>query len=201
MRSAKLQESAQRRDLHHRHALLARVRARDIRSRKLTRLRELPHCPRRRAALSEAGRGGNAGPPAGGTLLAASGAFALSANMLMLTNFSLRRPQYEIVQERALAWLSDIHAASEATLNALSDSAQAAFAARFSKLVDRCACGPEKIGSRGHVTADLGACEDPDLYDVRHYPRGKGSAARAQVFAEVVDAYFEREFAADAQAP
>lgn len=121
--------------------------------------------------------------------------------MLMLTNFSLRRPQYEIVQERALAWLSDIHAASEATLNALSDSEQAAFAARFSKLVDRCACGPEKIGSRGHVTADLGACETPDLYDVRHYPRGKGSAARAQVFAEVVDAYFDREFAADDQAP
>ena len=121
--------------------------------------------------------------------------------MLMLTNFSVRRPQYEIAQASALAWLCEVHASSEATLNGLSESERAAFAARYSKLLDRCACSPKKIGTRGHVPADLGSAQDRDLYDVRHYPRGKGSAARTKVFAEVVDGYFEREFASEAQAP
>jgi len=121
--------------------------------------------------------------------------------MLMLTNFSMRRPQYELSQRSALQWLGEIHAASEAKLQSLSDSERAAFALRFSKLVERCACGPDRIGARGHVTADLGGPEGLDLYDVSHYPRGKGSSARSQVFAEVVNAYFEREFAAENSAP
>jgi len=121
--------------------------------------------------------------------------------MLMLTNFSMRRPQHEISQRSALRWLGEIHAASEAKSQSLSDSERAAFALRFCKLVERCACGPEKIGARGHVTADLGGSEGLDLYDVSHYPRGKGSSARSQVFAEVVNAYFEHEFAAENSAP
>jgi predicted naringenin-chalcone synthase len=121
--------------------------------------------------------------------------------MLMLTNFSVRRPQHEIAQGRALSWLCELHANSEATLNGLSESERSDFVARYSKLLDRCACSPKKIGTRGHVTADLGSAQDLDLYDVRHYPRGKGSAARGKAFAEVVDAYFEREFATEDQAP
>src|SRR4051794_14385665 len=108
--------------------------------------------------------------------------------MLMLTNFSMRRPQYEISQRCALAWLTEIHAASEARLKSLSDSERAAFAARFTKLIERCACGPEKIGARGHVTADLGSNEVLGLYDVDHSPRGSGSCARSQAFAGVVNA-------------
>ena len=119
----------------------------------------------------------------------------------MLTNFSMRRPRYEISQRSALAWLGGIHAASEAKSRSLSDGERAAFALRFSKLVERCACGPERIGARGHVTADLGGPEGLDLYDVSHYPRGKGSSARSQVFTEVVNAYFEQEFAAESSAP
>jgi predicted naringenin-chalcone synthase len=121
--------------------------------------------------------------------------------MLMLTNFSPRRPQHVIAQERALQWLSEIHAASEAQLSALSDAERIAFAARFSKLVERCACGPEKIGARGHVTADLDGSGALDLYDVSRYPRGKGSAARSQAFADIVNRYFEREFATEDLAP
>ncbi|HEY1533594.1 MAG TPA: hypothetical protein VGF76_06235, partial [Polyangiaceae bacterium] len=67
----------------------------------------------------------------------------------------MRRPQHVIAQQRALQWLSEIHAASEAKLSALSDDERVIFAARFSKLIERCACGPEKIGERGHVTADV----------------------------------------------
>ena len=121
--------------------------------------------------------------------------------MLMLTNFSMRRPQYEISQRSALAWLAEIHAASEAHSKALPASERAVFAARFRKLIERCACGPEKIGARGHVTADLGGSEALGLYDVDHTPRGSGSCARSQAFARVVNAYFEQEFATENCAP
>jgi predicted naringenin-chalcone synthase len=121
--------------------------------------------------------------------------------MLMLTNFSPRRPAREIAQVRALEWLAELHAASEASSCALSDGERAEFAARFSKLMQRVACGPEQIGKRGHVSADLGATSELELYDVSRYPRGQGSAARSRLFSEVVDAYFEQEFAAEKQAP
>ena len=63
--------------------------------------------------------------------------------MLMLTNFSVRRPQYELRQSRALDWLSELHSQSEATLKGLSEPDRAAFATRYAKLVERCACSPE----------------------------------------------------------
>jgi predicted naringenin-chalcone synthase len=121
--------------------------------------------------------------------------------MLMLTNFSMQRPRHEISQRSALHWLAEIHAASEAKSRSLSDGERATFAARFRKLVERCACGPDKIGARGHVTADLGSNQGLDLYDVEHSPRGKGSSARSQVFSRVVNAYFEQEFATESSAP
>ncbi|MEP7052537.1 MAG: 3-oxoacyl-[acyl-carrier-protein] synthase III C-terminal domain-containing protein [Pseudomonadota bacterium] len=83
----------------------------------------------------------------------------------------------------------------------MSERERTAFAVRFSKLVERCACGPAQIGARGHVTADLGGSEDLDLYDICNHPRGKGSAARSQAFARVVNAYFEHEFATEDSAP
>jgi predicted naringenin-chalcone synthase len=121
--------------------------------------------------------------------------------MLMLSNFSVRRPHYELPQQQALDWLVELHAASEATLQRWSDHERAAFAARFAKLVERCACSSDRIGSRGHVTAELGASVPSGLYDVRRFPQGEGSAARAQVFADLVNAYFEREFATEERAP
>jgi len=121
--------------------------------------------------------------------------------MLMLTNFSVRRPQFELPQQRALRWLSELHSTAEATLMGWSEPERAAFAARFDKLVERCACGPDRIGKRGHVTADLGSSDRLDLYDVRRFPRGQGSAARSSVFTEVVNAYFEQEFATVDRAP
>jgi predicted naringenin-chalcone synthase len=119
--------------------------------------------------------------------------------MLLLTDFSPQRPLYEVSQKRALAWLVEIHAAAEAALHGLSASERAAFATRLAKLVERCACGPDKIGARGHVTADLAG--ELDLYDVSRFPQGQGSAERSRVFAEVVNAYFEREFATVSVAP
>ena len=121
--------------------------------------------------------------------------------MLMLSNFSVRRPQYELRQDRALKWLAELHGTAEGTLKGLSESEQAAFTTRFVKLLERCACGPERIGKRGHVTADLGCTLESGLYDVRQFPHGQGTAARSVLFSQIVNSYFEREFAAETRAP
>jgi len=121
--------------------------------------------------------------------------------MLMLSNFSVRRPQYQLRQKPALDWLSEVHSLAEATLKGLTEPERAAFASRYAKLLERCACGPERIAQRGHVSADLGSTTELGLYDVRHFPHGRGSAARSLIFAQVVNAYFEREFATEERAP
>lgn len=120
--------------------------------------------------------------------------------MLLMTNFSVRRPQYELRQERALEWLAGVHSRAEGTLKGLSEAEQTAFAVRFAKLLGRCACGPDRISKRGHVSADLGAV-NLGLYDVAHFPHGEGHAARSRLFTRVVNAYFEREFTDEAHAP
>jgi predicted naringenin-chalcone synthase len=123
--------------------------------------------------------------------------------MLTLSNFSMQRPRYEIAQSRALEWLSDIHATSQATIESLTPAERDVFAERMRKIMQRCACGPEKVGSRGHVIADHGSTDFDNLalYDVTRHPRGRGTATRSRLFAEVVDAYFEREFAEENTAP
>ncbi len=122
--------------------------------------------------------------------------------MFTLTRFSLRRPRYRVEQSRALEWLSEIHAAAQATLEGLSASERDKFAVRYRKLVERCACGASKIAARGHVADDLSSFDfsNSQLYDVQKHPHGRGMAARTQLFSQVVDAYFEREYEGE-QAP
>ncbi|MET0793181.1 MAG: 3-oxoacyl-[acyl-carrier-protein] synthase III C-terminal domain-containing protein [Polyangiaceae bacterium] len=123
--------------------------------------------------------------------------------MFKLDSFSVQRPRYQIAQGQALGWLAGIHAAAQATLESQNASTRDAFAERLRKLIDRCACGPTQIGSRGHVTPDLGTLDwqSSHLYDVTRHPHGLGTAARSRLFAEIVDGYFEREFAEDNEAP
>jgi predicted naringenin-chalcone synthase len=123
--------------------------------------------------------------------------------MLTLSDFSIQRPTFQIAQRRALEWLAQIHAASQATIDGLSPSERDTFAARMHKLIQRVACGPDKIALRGHVSADLGRddFEQLELYDVTRHPKGRGSTARARLFSEIVNGYFEREYAAVSVAP
>ena len=123
--------------------------------------------------------------------------------MLTLSKFSMRRPRYQISQGRALEWLSEIHATAQATAESLSAAERDAFAARMAKLIQRCACGPDRIATRGHALADLGSSDFDRmaLYDVMHSPAGGGTAARSKLFAEIVNAYFEAEYAEERVAP
>lgn len=123
--------------------------------------------------------------------------------MLLLSNFSVQRPAYEIAQGRALDWLGELHTRAYAAAEGASPAETLAFSTRIKKLIQRSACGAEKIGRRGHVTADLGSFEfgRPSLYDVTQNPHGGDAAARSERFSELVNAYFEREFADETQAP
>jgi predicted naringenin-chalcone synthase len=123
--------------------------------------------------------------------------------MFKLTDFSVQRPRHRIEQGRALEWLAHVHAAAQATLESQNAPKRDGFAERIDKLIQRCACGPTQIGSRGHVTSDLGSTdfESSALYDVTKHPQGLGSAARSRVFSEIVDAYFESEYEHEATAP
>lgn len=123
--------------------------------------------------------------------------------MLTLSNFSMSRARHQISQARALEWLIEIHAAAQASMESLSAAERDVFAARMTKLMQRCACGPGKIATRGHVILDLGSSDFDNmlLYDVARNPGGGGTAARSRVFAEIVNAYFEAEYADERLAP
>jgi predicted naringenin-chalcone synthase len=125
------------------------------------------------------------------------------ASRPLLTRFSMRQPPHRIDQRRALDWLAQAHAASHATLESLGVADRAAFAGRMRKVIDRCACGPTKIGTRGHVVDDVGRTDwaDMAIYDVTREPRGQGTEARTRFFADTVRAYFEAEYEHDERAP
>lgn len=122
---------------------------------------------------------------------------------LSLSHFSMQRPSHEIAQDRALTWLAAAHVASEATLHSLGDREKEVFARRIKAAMDRCACGPRAIGSRGHAVPDVGRTdwEALEIYDVVRHPRGKGASDRAEFFRRFVTAYFEREYEHETGAP
>ena len=113
-----------------------------------------------------------------------------------LSEFSMTRPSHSVAQGPSLEWLAAVHAASQATLEALEPSATRAFEERLGKVIARCACGPDKIAQRGHVLSDVGrtSWDDLSIYDVTRYPRGAGTAARSKLFDEIVSAYFDTEY-------
>jgi predicted naringenin-chalcone synthase len=124
---------------------------------------------------------------------------ATASPRVSLTRFSMRHPAHRIDQRRALDWLARAHAESQGTLESSGADDRAAFAERLRKVIDRCACGPTKIGWRAHVVPDIGRTEWADLsiYDVAGDPSGQGTAARSRVYAEKVHAYFEAEYEHD----
>ncbi len=122
---------------------------------------------------------------------------------LVLSNFSMTRPRHEVSQLRMLEWLADAHAEAEAGLAPTTPGMRADFAARIDKLIRRCACGPAQISKRGFSIPDIGSSRwsENTIYDIARHPHGAGTAARSRRYAEVVDAYFEAEYAAESVPP
>jgi predicted naringenin-chalcone synthase len=121
----------------------------------------------------------------------------------LLSRFSMKRPPHQTSQAAALAWLARAHAAAEGTVQSWDPARVEAFHARLERVIDRCACGPTKIGSRGHVVADAETerWSDMVLYDVVNHPHGRGTTTRNAIYADVVSRYFEREYEGEDTAP
>lgn len=115
----------------------------------------------------------------------------------LLTHFIASSPRHVTPQARSLEWLARAHAESEATQQHLEAPARERFRARIERAIERCACGPDKIGQRGQSVGELETFDFDAhaLYDLRNQPRGSGSAARTRLFASVVDDYFVRTYA------
>ncbi len=115
----------------------------------------------------------------------------------ILTQFRATRPRYQLPQERILAWLSAAHAAADAAADRLDDAERSALEERLARVLARCACRPDKIAMRGVSIADVDHADWSDnvLYDIPRMPHGGSTAVRTQLFAEIVDAYFETAYA------
>jgi predicted naringenin-chalcone synthase len=119
----------------------------------------------------------------------------------ILTGFARGRPPKEVPQERILAWLVDAHAAAEASKEGLDDAARERFAVRIRHVLEKCACRPDKIASRGVSLDEVGDYDARRIYDMRQDPHGAGTCARMQVFSERVAAYFDETFPPGAPPP
>jgi predicted naringenin-chalcone synthase len=115
----------------------------------------------------------------------------------------MRRPPHEVDQRQSLDWLANLHGEAQSALESLSSAEKDAFVARLRKVIDRVACGPTKIARRGHVVADVDKVDEKHraLYDTRNHPHGAGTAIRNEIFAEIVAAYFEAEYAHETSPP
>jgi predicted naringenin-chalcone synthase len=113
----------------------------------------------------------------------------------LLCRFRSVRPRFELTQEQSLAWLVDAHTQSEMTA-----SGGAADLARvretMTKLVRRCACGPEQIGARSTDLSDASVRDWKDMvvYDLTRSPHGAGMSVRTAVYRESIDRFFDRAF-------
>jgi predicted naringenin-chalcone synthase len=126
-----------------------------------------------------------------------------AAPMPVLSHFSRHRPEYETSQARSLQWLAELHAEAQSTASSLDGAGRSAFHDLISRAIDRYACGPAKIGWRGHVVPDVGSerWDDMAIYDVRRDPHGHGAGARCEFFADAVSKYFDAEYEFDDIAP
>jgi predicted naringenin-chalcone synthase len=127
----------------------------------------------------------------------------MSTRLPLLTQFVANLPRHSITQARSLDWLVAAHTEAEAALHELDARDRDRFAIRMRAAINRCGCPPEKLGTRHHSVDDLDSFDFTDnvLYDVRRNPRGASTHARTQLFAKIVEAYFERTYADEATPP
>jgi len=119
-----------------------------------------------------------------------------------LHGFSSQPLRYVTGQTEALDWLAATHAAAQTTIDGSTPEEEQAFRDKLRRVMDRCACGPLKIGTRSHVVSDAhGGGDAFAVYDVTEDPKGAGMAARMKIFTRVVDEYFRALYAVETSAP
>jgi predicted naringenin-chalcone synthase len=102
-----------------------------------------------------------------------------------------------------LRWLAAAHATSAAMRGDLDSEARQVFEARMTRVLERCAARPDKIARRGVSLPDVESTRwnEHALYDLDTHPHGRGSGARTQIFADLVDRYFDDTYATEDVGP
>jgi predicted naringenin-chalcone synthase len=129
---------------------------------------------------------------------------SLSAGTPCLRAFKSVRPAHHAPQKDTLEWLAKMHTAAERMKSATPDTFDApAFQERIRKLLYRCGCSPEKIGSRGYELADgtHSIWSEMKIYDVVTHPDGAGSHERTELYARATEAAMDRLFAEEDTPP
>jgi predicted naringenin-chalcone synthase len=128
---------------------------------------------------------------------AAGSKFVCARDVPSLTDFAAAEPRYRMEQERALEWLASAHARAEAALGQLDEPEREQLEARIARMLARVGCTAPQIAQRGQSVIDLDsfAWDGHALYDIPVHPHGRGTAARTQLFAELVTAYFAEAYA------
>jgi predicted naringenin-chalcone synthase len=129
---------------------------------------------------------------------------ALSADTPCLTNFRSLRPARVAPQAETLEWLAQMHTEAERRKSGADTGFDASlFHTRIRKLLYRCGCSPERIGSRAHEVAGDGHAErgETPIYDVTVDPNGASSEARTKVYAHAAAEAVQRLYLEESVPP
>lgn len=108
---------------------------------------------------------------------------------MILSDFQIIRPSYEIGQEDALNWLLDAHTEAESRI---SNADKESFRKHLSEKLWKVGCKPDRISKRGHMTPDYlhKNWDQMELYRLTHSPEGENLSIRSRHFGKYVDEIF-----------
>ena len=121
---------------------------------------------------------------------------------MVLGDFRIERPAYQTGQSDTLAWLAAAHTQS-ASLTAEAGFDRNAHEQQLRRVLDRCACSPEKISRRGHVLEEQThrRWSEMEIYDLTQSAHGSGMGVRSRAFQKHALRIFERMYEAEPTAP
>jgi len=113
---------------------------------------------------------------------------------MLLTDFQLIRPLYEMTQEETLNWLVEAHVKAEG---------QEAFREVIKEKLWHVGCKPDRIAKRGHVLADFLHLDwdKMEVYRLNENPAGMGLDTRVKIFEAEVDKVFDQYYPEGSAAP
>jgi predicted naringenin-chalcone synthase len=124
--------------------------------------------------------------------------------VLTLTGFVASPPRYSFSQDRALAWLAQVHARADAALGRATEAGSDPIEDRIARALAHVACPATQIAARGQSVFDAATPDrdaDCSIYNVGGRPHGAGTAARTQLHAELTARYFADAYAHEHEAP
>jgi predicted naringenin-chalcone synthase len=123
---------------------------------------------------------------------------------IRLHDFQRLDPEFRASQGEILDWIAAAHGRAEVTLQRPETAElREAIERKYRKLVLRFGCSTDRISSRGSVLADFTHTDwgRMRIFQLEEHPSGRPCGERSRVYAEVVEAAFERFYPEAAELP